>query len=377
MTIYFGENLKRLRKEKELTQETLAEFFGVSFQAVSKWERGETYPDITILPVISSFFDVSIDELIGVDKVQKEQKINEYLELYDTMKLKDLSFAFDEYKKAVKEFPGDFRILVRYMHLIQEAKIRTLSQELILASAYEKPSIEISKIYESIQKHCTDDSIRIWSKTIMVSHLLWKYDCICNEEGKYGVYEEYLQQAREIINTLPAMCDSREMMAIDRENYYETRKNTLEELMYLLHNEIFGYCLNYSPKDKIIQYECLQGLLNLVYADGDFGKNCFHRLYNLGHLGYLYHQVGNDDKALEYLKSAAIYAKELDDTPDVSERAKRFYNFGTVYRESTASQFMKLVMTEHYPLSDEFRATPEFREIIELFGNIDVEGTVL
>ncbi len=48
MNIYFGENLKKLRKSKNLTQDALADFLGMSFQAVSKWERGETYPDILI-----------------------------------------------------------------------------------------------------------------------------------------------------------------------------------------------------------------------------------------------------------------------------------------------------------------------------------------
>ena len=90
MTIFFGENLKRLRKEKELTQETLAEFLGVSFQTISKWERGETYPDITTLPIISRFFDISIDDLLGVNKLREENQINEYLKLYDNIKLKDL-----------------------------------------------------------------------------------------------------------------------------------------------------------------------------------------------------------------------------------------------------------------------------------------------
>ena len=61
MTVYLGENIKKLRREKELTQETLAEFLGVTFQSVSNWERGESYPDITMLPEIAGFFKVSVD----------------------------------------------------------------------------------------------------------------------------------------------------------------------------------------------------------------------------------------------------------------------------------------------------------------------------
>ena len=41
MNIYLGENIKRLRREKDITQETLAEFLGVTFQSISKWERGK------------------------------------------------------------------------------------------------------------------------------------------------------------------------------------------------------------------------------------------------------------------------------------------------------------------------------------------------
>ncbi len=376
MIIYLSENIKRLRQEKGVTQEALADFLGVTFQSVSRWERGEGFPDITLLPSIAAYFNASVDDLLGVSKAQREQQINAYLELYDTMKLEDLLFVFSEYKKAVKEFPGDFRILVRYMQLLQEVKIRTLSVSEIIAGDYKKSSEEISKIYENIQNHCTEDSIRIRAKTIMITHLLWKYDCICNEEGKYGVYEEFLQQANDIVNTLPSICNSREALAFDRIDYYGTHKKTLEELMFLLHEELFGYCLNCSTEKRLIQFESLQNLLSLIYPDGYFGKNCFNRLYNLGHLGYLYHQSGNDEAALSYLKEAAEYAKRLDETSDVSGVAKRFYNYGAIYRETTASQFIKVLISEHYPLSEDFKSKDEFKEIITALAKVeDIKAT--
>ncbi|MBQ8275331.1 MAG: helix-turn-helix transcriptional regulator, partial [Clostridia bacterium] len=49
MNLKIGENIRRYRREKSLSQEMLAERLGVSFQAVSKWERNETYPDVTLL----------------------------------------------------------------------------------------------------------------------------------------------------------------------------------------------------------------------------------------------------------------------------------------------------------------------------------------
>ena len=366
MNIYLGENLKALRLQKGLTQEALAEKFGVSFQSVSRWERGESYPDITLLPVIATFFGVTVDSLLGVGKVQNEEKINSYLELYDTLKLKDIQRVYTEYKKAAREFPCDFRISVRYMQLLQEAGIFGNSFELIASGEYKKLSAEISRIYDNIQKHCTDDSIRIWSKRVMISHLMWKYYCICNEEGKYQVYEEYLNGAKEIAETLPSLSDSRELMAIrDRENYYQVHKTAIEELIFHLHEELFGYCLNYSPEEQIKQHSAFLSLLDLIYPDGNYGKNSFNRLYDYGHLGHLHQQIGDDAVALEYLKTAAEYAKELDNTPDRTEQIKRFYNYGTAHREMSAREFMKTVMTEHYPLSEEFKGTREFKEILE------------
>ena len=63
--LYIAENLKKLRKSKDYTQEEVAEILGISPQSVSKWERGDTMPDITLLPAIANLYKVTIDSYDG------------------------------------------------------------------------------------------------------------------------------------------------------------------------------------------------------------------------------------------------------------------------------------------------------------------------
>lgn len=59
--------ISKLRKAKGITQNELANVLGISFQSVSKWENGNAYPDITMLPLISQYFGVSVDFILGLD----------------------------------------------------------------------------------------------------------------------------------------------------------------------------------------------------------------------------------------------------------------------------------------------------------------------
>ena len=60
-----AENIYTLRKEKKLTQGQLAEKLGVSEQAVSKWEKGQCAPDVSLFPLLAEIFGVSIDRIFG------------------------------------------------------------------------------------------------------------------------------------------------------------------------------------------------------------------------------------------------------------------------------------------------------------------------
>ncbi len=71
--MYLSENLKKYRLLKNLTQEDVAEYLNITPQSVSKWERGESFPDITFLPALANIFETSIDLLIGMDTIRAEQ----------------------------------------------------------------------------------------------------------------------------------------------------------------------------------------------------------------------------------------------------------------------------------------------------------------
>lgn len=76
MAMKIGEKIKALRKEKNISQESLAKVLGVTFQAVSKWETNTTAPDVSLIPPIASFFGVSIDELFDYNVFENEQRID-------------------------------------------------------------------------------------------------------------------------------------------------------------------------------------------------------------------------------------------------------------------------------------------------------------
>lgn len=71
--LHLSENLKKHRTLKNLTQEDVAVYLNITAQSVSKWERGECYPDITFLPALANIFETSIDLLIGMDVIRAEE----------------------------------------------------------------------------------------------------------------------------------------------------------------------------------------------------------------------------------------------------------------------------------------------------------------
>lgn len=116
MEIRITEQLKKYRTEKGNTQDELARYLGISTQAVSKWERGEGYPDITLLHKIAFYYTITVDELLGIDKIKKQERIEEITKEYNKIRYHkplDKNWHIDEgielIRNALLEFPhNDF-----------------------------------------------------------------------------------------------------------------------------------------------------------------------------------------------------------------------------------------------------------------------------
>ena len=77
MKLAIGENIRNYRKKNDLTQEALADRLGVTYQSISRWENGTTYPDLELIPAIAEVLAVTVDELFGMPQLEKEKRAKE------------------------------------------------------------------------------------------------------------------------------------------------------------------------------------------------------------------------------------------------------------------------------------------------------------
>lgn len=105
--LYLSENLKKYRSLKNLTQEDVAEYLGITAQSVSKWERGESCPDITFLPALANIFETSVDLLLGMDTIRAEEaRFRIHQRAVEYQRQGDHISAEKTYRDALRLYPS-------------------------------------------------------------------------------------------------------------------------------------------------------------------------------------------------------------------------------------------------------------------------------
>ena len=154
--IKLGEKIKSLRKQKNISQEVFANYLGVSFQAVSKWENGNTMPDVTMIPAIASFFGVSTDELFDFNLFEMEKQVEAICDESRKYRNEDPTKSERILRDGLQRFPGNDTILNYLLYTLDSQtrsdEIITLCKTLIESTKYSSIKYDACRILASCYK---------------------------------------------------------------------------------------------------------------------------------------------------------------------------------------------------------------------------------
>lgn len=150
-----GTVIARKRREKDITQEELAAWLGVSKPAVSKWESGQSYPDILLLPMLAAYFGISVDDLLGYRAQMTREDIRKlYLRLSDAFAREPFDKVHAECRSYVKDYYACWGLLF--------AMAQLLVNHAALAgdpSSVDDILAEASGLFERVERESRDASL--------------------------------------------------------------------------------------------------------------------------------------------------------------------------------------------------------------------------
>ncbi len=280
----FGQKIKKLRHEANMTQETLAELLSISPQAVSRWETDIAMPDISLFPPLANLFHTTTDYLLGMENYQKDIRKAEFDEAFHEYWKKDNKEKnYQIAVRAVAEYPGN----MEYVEWLASAEyyvgFPTLDEKLLENSV---------KHYKLVLSHTKD--MQLYDKAlfgiVMTLHFLGR-----NVEAK-----EYamLQKDDEKRDELLCWC--------------------LEGEEKICHNQkvterIFNkFLVQLSCTDKSIEAcNAVEQILGILFPDGNY--QYYHNIlqYNAIHKAFALCSQEHFEEAVHELRKSKYHAREM------------------------------------------------------------------
>lgn len=345
MKLSLSANINKLRKERSMTQEQLAEALGVTFASVSKWEREVATPELSLIAEMADLFGVSFDALVGYE-MQNGSAVALEERIHQLQREKEYDEAVTEAEKALLRYPNDFHIVYRSGQLYAAAGIERsdekllyrcidlLERSILLLSQNSDPEIsevsiqnEIAQCYIVLGKHEKGLDILKKYNVSGVHAPLIAMTYTCNDGFDLKNAEPYMLGAFGNIVTSAV----RTMMAYA--NYYFKKEDYA------------------SSRDALIWLaDLLQGIKidknAVAYVDKVIAP-CYSECANLSL------QLGENEKVEPYLQLAYDIAKAFDADPTYRIKNIKFcvgeFEKATAYDdlgESAVSSIVKQLTQE-------------------------------
>ena len=294
-----GSTIKRLRRERDITQEQLAEYLGITSRAVSQWECDRTAPDISQLPALCHIFDVSADVLLGIDIEKSNEMIQSYL---DEAKNVTNQGKFEQgtaiLREAHRKFPKSYQIMQRLANSLVN----------VYSRKGEKDYSEVFTLCNRILSECTDSALR--------------YEAV-NTLGEAYHYAGKNDELRELAKEMPKSHLAYEPFMVYHWNGDADFKERQGFMAYLIYHTVdmigtLPYHRHdngefiYSLDDRIALLKLQIDLLKRIFPDEDYQMSAQLGEIACGRLVGVYLNKGDLESAWYWLEQGADFAICMD-----------------------------------------------------------------
>lgn len=351
-----GTTIKRLRKERNITQEQLAEYLGITSRAVSQWECDRTAPDISQLPALANIFEVSADVLLGIDITQKENRITDITK--EAMKHHEVGHmekVISTLRSGLKEFPNSYALMGTLVDCLANMRKDSKEKDSLLQEGI--------LLGEKILEECTSDTLR---------HNAIR--SLCTLYAENGETEKAIALAEK----MPSLFSSAENLL---SGIYTGSKLTehiqckLSTLFCMVYNDLWR--ITEPSEDGTSAYtnrECIQilekypAIMDILMEDKNYGLFTIQMIGAKLKLAQFYMLEQESEKALEALETAADFAIQYDTgLRDGGMYTCLLFNkigFGTSLINLNENQSLLLLHRLEETTFDPVRQLPRFKEII-------------
>lgn len=294
-----GTTIKHLRREKDITQEQLAEYLGITSRAVSQWECDRTSPDISQIPALCHIFDISSDTLLGIDIEKTKEMIGKYLDdaknaLYEGDFAKNLEIL----REANRKYPRSYEI----MYELAVAIINVHSRKGI------KDYEEVFTLCNRILDECTDTQLR--------------YKALDSLALAYG-YADKKEEMMKTAKQMPRVQHTYERFMLYRwngDNEYREMQEYFDFCVYqmLVLLRDIGYAQHddgkfiYSSDERKKLLQMSIDLLDFIYPDGDYGSMAQEGYQACGRLANYCLKEKDYDEVFYWLEKGVDFAIKSD-----------------------------------------------------------------
>ena len=290
--INIGKTILKKRREKGLTQSDLAKYIGVSKASVSKWETGQSYPDITFLPQLATLFNISIDELVGYEPQMSKEDIRKlYLKLSADFTSKPFTEVLESCRAIVKKYYSCFPLLFQIGALLVNHSTEAGSRDQTLSVL-----VEAKELFIRVKKESEDAEL-----VQLALHM--EALCVLLMEKPNEVIDLLEGTSRKIISAEALLASAYQMSGKTNEAKAILQVGIYQYLIALL-GSLTDYLTLCAGEPE--QFAETMKRANEVACAFDLEKlhpSLLARLYIIAAQGYT--MLGNTDKALEILEKYA------------------------------------------------------------------------